>query len=53
MSWAYVAGPCTRDVWNWWVAIHHNIGLGGAPMNMNMPTPSASGASLDERMPRP
>jgi len=37
-----VAGPVHGDVWNWWVAIHHNIGLGGS-MNMNMnPTPSAS-----------
>jgi hypothetical protein len=27
-------------VWDWWVAVHHNIGIGGSPMNMNMPTPS-------------
>ena len=33
---AYVAGPVHGDVWNWWVAVHHNIGFGGAPMNMNM-----------------
>ena len=33
---ASVAGPVHEDVWNWWVAIHHNIGLGGSPMNMNM-----------------
>ena len=24
----YVAGPVHRDVWNWWVAVHHNIGIG-------------------------
>jgi len=33
---AYVAGPVHEDVWNWWVAVHHNIGFGGSPMNMNM-----------------
>jgi len=22
------------NVWDWWVAVHHNIGIGGAPMNM-------------------
>ena len=32
----YVAGPVHGDVWNWWVAVHHNIGFGSAPMNMNM-----------------
>ncbi|MGH3183580.1 MAG: hypothetical protein ACRDOH_04240 [Streptosporangiaceae bacterium] len=37
---AYVAGPVHGDVWNWWVDVHHNIGIGGSPMNMNMPTPS-------------
>jgi hypothetical protein len=38
---AYVAGPVHEDVWLWWVAIHHNIGLGGAAMNMNMgPSPA-------------
>jgi serine/threonine protein kinase len=31
---AFVAGPVHEDVWNWWVAVHHNIGLGGSPMNM-------------------
>ncbi len=36
-----VAGAPHENVWNWWVAIHHNIGLGGAPMNMN-PSASAS-----------
>ena len=41
-----VAGPVHGDVWNWWVAVHHNIGLGGASMNMNMnPSPSTSGTS--------
>jgi serine/threonine-protein kinase len=34
---AYVAGPVHEDVWNWWYAVHHNIGFGGtSPMNMNM-----------------
>ena len=33
---AYAFGPVHEDVWNWWVAIHHNIGLAGVPMNMNM-----------------
>jgi serine/threonine protein kinase len=36
-----VAGAPHENVWNWWVAIHHNIPLGGAPM-MNMPMPSSS-----------
>ncbi len=36
-----VAGAPHENVWNWWVAIHHNIPLGGASMNMNM-APSAS-----------
>jgi Protein kinase domain len=31
-----VAGPVHEDVWNWWVAIHHNIGIGGSSMPMNM-----------------
>jgi len=31
-----VAGPVHEDVWNWWVAVHHNIGLGGSSMPMNM-----------------
>ena len=30
----YVAGPVHSNVSNWWVAVHHNIGIGGAPMNM-------------------
>ena len=30
----YVAGPVHTNVWDWWVAVHHNIGIGGAPMNM-------------------
>ena len=40
----YVAGPVHTDVWNWWVAVHHNIGIGGSPMDMQMPgtSPSAS-----------
>ncbi|HEY1000097.1 MAG TPA: serine/threonine-protein kinase [Streptosporangiaceae bacterium] len=39
----YVAGPVHTDVWNWWVGVHHNIGIGGSPMNMTVPTPSTSG----------
>ena len=46
----YVAGPVHTDVWNWWVAVHHNIGIGGAPMNMNMPTPSTSGGGTSPSM---
>jgi hypothetical protein len=40
----YVAGPVHTDVWDWWVKVHHNIGIGGAPMDMQMPgtSPSAS-----------
>src|SRR5690348_1290302 len=40
----YVAGPVHTDVWDWWVRVHHNIGLGGSPMDMQMPgtSPSAS-----------
>jgi len=48
-----VAGPVHQDVWNWWVAIHHNIGLGGSPMNMNMnpsASPSVSGMSQSPSM---
>jgi hypothetical protein len=30
----YVAGPVHTNVWDWWVAVHHNIGIGAAPMNM-------------------
>jgi hypothetical protein len=37
-----VAGTPHENVWNWWLAIHHNIGLGGSPINMNMPLPSSS-----------
>ena len=25
---AYVYGPVQGNVWNWWVPVHHNIGLG-------------------------
>src|SRR6266487_4456174 len=30
----YVAGPVHTSVWDWWVAVHHNIGIGAGPMNM-------------------
>jgi serine/threonine protein kinase len=46
----YVAGPVHTDVWDWWVAVHHNIGIGGAPMNMTMPTPSTSGGGASPSM---
>ena len=49
----YVAGPVHGDVFNWWVAVHHDLSLGG-PMNMLMPTPSASGGGTspaDEPVP--
>jgi hypothetical protein len=38
------AGAPHENVWNWWVAIHHNIFLGGTPM-INMPMPSASAST--------
>ena len=37
----YVAGPVHNDVWDWWVAVHHNIGIGGAPTPTATATPSA------------
>jgi len=46
----YVAGPVHTNVWDWWVAVHHNIGIGGSPMDMNMPTPSASGNGASPSM---
>jgi hypothetical protein len=30
----YVAGPIHTDVWNWWVAVHHNIGIGSSTIKM-------------------
>jgi hypothetical protein len=30
----YVAGPLHGNVWAWWVAVHHNIGLGASSMHM-------------------
>ena len=44
----YVAGRVHTDVWDWWVRIHHNIGIGGSPMDMQMPgtSPSASVSSM-------
>ncbi|HET9974720.1 MAG TPA: hypothetical protein VFQ68_41260, partial [Streptosporangiaceae bacterium] len=52
----YVAGPVHTDVWDWWVGVHHNIGIGGAPMDMQMPgtspsaSPSMSGTSASPSM---
>ena len=48
----YVAGPVHADVWTWWVAVHHDLSIGG-PMNMTMPTPSASGATSPATSPSP
>jgi Protein kinase domain len=31
---AWVTGLVHEDVWTWWVAVHHNIGLSNSPMNM-------------------
>ena len=31
---AWVGGPVHQDVWNWWLGVHHNIGLSNSPMNM-------------------
>jgi serine/threonine protein kinase len=45
----YVAGPVHGDVWTWWVAVHHDLSLGG-PMHMLMPTPSASGGGTSPAM---
>jgi hypothetical protein len=45
----YVAGPVHGDVWTWWVAVHHNIGLGG-PMNMGTSPAPASGAGTTPAM---
>ncbi|MFY9929661.1 MAG: serine/threonine-protein kinase [Streptosporangiaceae bacterium] len=30
----WVTGPLHEDVWTWWVDVHHNIGIAGAPMQM-------------------
>jgi hypothetical protein len=46
----YVAGQVHTDVWNWWVGVHHNIGIGGSPMNMTVPTPSTSGNGASASM---
>ena len=45
----YVAGAMHTDVWNWWVAVHHDISLGG-PMDMLMPGRAASGAGASPAM---
>jgi len=37
MGW--VAGTPHEDVWNWWMAVHHNLVLGGAGSAMRMPVP--------------
>jgi hypothetical protein len=48
----YVAGQVHGDVWTWWVAVHHDLSLGG-PMNMLMPTASASGGTSPAMSPSP
>jgi hypothetical protein len=50
----YVAGAVHADVWNWWVAVHHDLSLGG-PMTMLMPStaPSASGGASPAMSPSP
>jgi serine/threonine protein kinase len=40
----YVAGQVHTDVWNWWVAVHHDLTPGGG-MNMTMPGPSPAGSA--------
>ena len=51
--------PARRsDVWNWWVAVHHNIGIGGSPMNMTCrcgtsPPPRARPSSMSSMSPSP
>jgi hypothetical protein len=30
----WVMGPLHEQVWRWWVAVHHNIGLSASPMHM-------------------
>jgi serine/threonine-protein kinase len=42
----YVAGPVHTDVWDWWVKVHHNIGIGGSPMDMQMPGTSPSAGAV-------
>jgi hypothetical protein len=41
----YVAGPVHTDVWDWWVKVHHSIGIGGAPMDMQIPSTSPSASA--------
>jgi Protein kinase domain len=48
----YVAGPVHASVWTWWVAVHHNIGIGG-PMNMPTSSPSAMSPSMSSMSPLP
>ena len=45
----YVAGPVHEDVWNWWVAVHHDL-TPGSSMNMTMPTSSATGSGTSPAM---
>ena len=45
----YVAGPVHGDVWTWWVAVHHDLNIGGS-MNMNMPTSPATGGGASPAM---
>jgi len=45
----FVAGPVHGDVWTWWVAVHHDLNIGGS-MNMNMPGSSASSGGTSPAM---
>jgi hypothetical protein len=40
MGW--VAGAPHEDVWNWWMAVHHNLVLGRAGPPMKMPVPGGA-----------
>jgi serine/threonine protein kinase len=48
-----VAGAPHENVWNWWVAIHHNIGLGGASMHMTMPPAASASPTMSSMSPSP
>jgi hypothetical protein len=40
MGW--VAGTPHEDVWQWWMAVHHNLVVGGAGSVMHIPVPGMS-----------
>jgi hypothetical protein len=54
MGW--VAGTPHEDVWNWWMAVHHNLvlgGVGGSAMKMPSPGTSPSMAASATPVPPP